>query len=283
MNATEVLASATRRARIEFDIEPDGAPVAGWKGRTLSGPFARADEIVWLRLVLAPIALARGMWWTGTADSAVVRGLPKPELLDLREWDATDLAGYRIRAELMTRLPGRALSPTPELAPDAEVDPRLWLRLAPALRTLADVTTERDSTVPAMVDRLVHSFFGDRFPRASSHWTTAHGDLHPANLLDDPLGIVDWEGWGRAPAHFDLATLYVHALAAPDARRSLLDVFGDELHSDAARPALAFVAAKVLGRSVSGDYASLIDPVHRLLDDLDTRGVGAGGVALRRR
>jgi ABC-2 type transport system permease protein len=148
---------------------------------------------------------------------------------------------------------------------------------------LAAVPTERESTVPATVDRLLHSFFGDRFPRSTSCWTTAHGDLHPGNLLVAPLGIADWEAWGRGPEHLDVATLYVHSLAAPDARRSLLDALGERLHSDAARPALAFAAAKVLARSVSGDYPMLVDPVHRLLDDLTARPLGAGGTTARRR
>ncbi|NQX27120.1 phosphotransferase [Microbacteriaceae bacterium VKM Ac-2854] len=283
MNGSDVLTRAAGRARRVFAVAEDGPGVAGWRGRTLSGPVRRGGEALWLRVVLAPSALARGFWWTGTADCAVLSGLPKPRLVAVEEWNAPDLPGYRIRAELMSRLRGRPLSSTPELRADAEIDPTAWVALGRALDVLAPVPTPRESTVPAMVDRLVHSFFGDRFPRSSTQWSTAHGDLHPANLLVEPFGIVDWEGWGRAPAHFDLATLYVHCLAAPDARRTLVDAFGEELYADAARPALAFVAAKVLGRSVSGDYPSLIDPVHRLLDQLDARGVAAGGVTARRR
>lgn len=105
----------------------------------------------------------------------------------------------------------------------------------------------------------------------------------PGNLLVGPLGIVDWEGWGRAPEHFDLAMLYVHTLVAPDSRRSLVNTLGGQLYSDAALPALAFVAAKVLARSVSGDYLTLVDPVHHLLDNLTARSLGAGGTTMRLR
>lgn len=283
MTAGGPLDSGFEHAVRVLAVARDGGTVQGWRGRTLSGPVRRGRDPLWLRLVSSPTALARGTWWTGTADSSVLPALPKPVVLAVEEWDLPDVEGYRLRAELMTRLPGRALSPTPELAPGTTVDPAAWIELGRALDRLAAVPTERESTVPATVDRLLHSFFGDRFPRSTSCWTTAHGDLHPGNLLVAPLGIADWEAWGRGPEHLDVATLYVHSLAAPDARRSLLDALGERLHSDAARPALAFAAAKVLARSVSGDYPMLVDPVHRLLDDLTARPLGAGGTTARRR
>lgn len=283
MTAATVLDTAFAHALRLLSVASDGRTVAGWRGRTLSGPVRRGAERLWLRLVSSPAGLAQGMWWTGTADSSVLPALPKPDVLAVEEWDLPEVDGYRLRAELMTRLPGRPLSPTPELAPGTAVDPAVWVELGRVLERLAVVPTERESTVPATVDRLLHSFFGDRFPRGTSRWTTAHGDLHPGNLLVAPLGIADWEAWGRGPVHLDLATLYVHCLAAPDARRSLVEVLGGRLHSDEARPALAFAAAKVLARSVSGDYPTLVDPVHRLLDDLSARPVGAGGTTARRR
>lgn len=283
MVVSGILSSAFDYAANEFGVSQDGERVPGWRGRTLSGPVTSSHGRQWLRVVVSPAQLARGMWWTGIAESSMVIGVPKPEVLNLLEWNVSDAGGDRARAELMTLLPGHVLSPTPELAAGTNVDPALWVEVGRALNVLASVPTYRDSTVPSAVDRLTHSFFGNRFPRSSPRWTTAHGDLHPGNLLVDPLGIVDWEGWGRAPEHFDLAMLYVHTLAAPDSRRSLVNVLGGQLYSDAALPALAFVAAKVLARSVSGDYLTLVDPVHRLLDNLTARSLGAGGTTMRLR
>ncbi|MCJ1685895.1 phosphotransferase [Rathayibacter sp. VKM Ac-2927] len=283
MTGGNALERAFEHALRVLAVARDGDTVPGWRGRTLSGPVRRDREPLWLRLVSSPSALAQGAWWTGTADSAVLPALPKPVVLAVEEWDPPSVEGFRLRAELMTRLPGRALSPTAELALETEVDPAVWVELGEILDALAAVPTQRESTVPATVDRLLHSFFGDRFPRGTPCWTTAHGDLHPGNLLVAPLGLADWEAWGRGPEHLDVATLYVHSLAAPDARRSLVEVLGERLHSDAALPALAFAAAKVLARSVSGDYPTLVDPVHRLLDDLSARPLGAGGTTARRR
>jgi len=53
-------------------------------------------------------------------------------------------------------------------------------------------------------------------PVAASSWTAAHADLHWANVLAPDCALVDWEGWGLAPAGYDAATLYVHSLLAPD-------------------------------------------------------------------
>src|SRR5262249_18638582 len=51
-------------------------------------------------------------------------------------------------------------------------------------------------------------------------WATAHGDLHFANLCAPNLHLLDWEGWGLAPAGYNAATLHSHSLHALDRRSS---------------------------------------------------------------
>ncbi|MBE8523939.1 phosphotransferase [Amycolatopsis sp. H6(2020)] len=50
-------------------------------------------------------------------------------------------------------------------------------------------------------------FFGDRVDLAVRRWTTAHADLHGANLFEPDGVLVDWEGCGYAPAGYDVATV----------------------------------------------------------------------------
>ncbi len=57
-------------------------------------------------------------------------------------------------------------------------------------------------------------------PRARIHqhhpdeitFSTAHGDLHWANLTGPTLTLVDWEGWGSAPVGYDAANLCLRSL-----------------------------------------------------------------------
>ncbi|MFI5800717.1 hypothetical protein [Streptomyces sp. NPDC051677] len=60
------------------------------------------------------------------------------------------------------------------------------------------------------MERAIPEFVDIPVP-AVSCWTTAHADVHWANLTS-PLRLLDWEAWGRAPEGFDAATLYAYSL-----------------------------------------------------------------------
>lgn len=47
---------------------------------------------------------------------------------------------------------------------------------------------------------------------AISHWPTAHGDLHAANVTCEGPWLFDFEGFGRAPADYDPAMLLLRLL-----------------------------------------------------------------------
>ncbi|MCX4625107.1 hypothetical protein ACPCIZ_30920 [Streptomyces cellulosae] len=60
------------------------------------------------------------------------------------------------------------------------------------------------------MERAIPKFVG--IPASAvSCWTTAHADVHWANLTE-PLRLLDWEGWGQAPEGFGAATLYAYSL-----------------------------------------------------------------------
>ncbi|MGH3926043.1 MAG: hypothetical protein ACRDTT_24820, partial [Pseudonocardiaceae bacterium] len=70
----------------------------------------------------------------------------------------------------------------------------------------------------------VHAHFGVTLNEksfADLMWTTAHADLHWANLRGPELYILDWESWRPAPAGYDVATLYCNSLLHPPTARRL--------------------------------------------------------------
>jgi hypothetical protein len=101
------------------------------------------------------------------------------------------------------------------------------------------------------------------------HWETAHGDLHWANLTAAPLRIIDWEGWGTAPAGFDAALLHAYALPVPDLARRVRTEFAGLLDTPSGRLAQLAVAAEIIQAADHDDAHSRLEPhVHRHLETL---------------
>ncbi|MGW1503353.1 hypothetical protein ACWCQW_33215 [Streptomyces mirabilis] len=82
---------------------------------------------------------------------------------------------------------------------------------------------ERVAVRQQYMERAIPESVGIPAP-AVSCWTTAHADVHGANLTE-PLRLLDWEGWGRAPEGFDAATLYAYSLRQPDTVAHVRDAF----------------------------------------------------------
>lgn len=84
-----------------FDGELVGPRLFGWHDRTIGAQVVTPDGPRWLRVTSEPPQWARGDSWTGNHDatSNTFAGVPKPELLDQREWSVGDL---RVRADLMS-------------------------------------------------------------------------------------------------------------------------------------------------------------------------------------
>lgn len=268
-----LLAEAYLRALTAHCATAVAEPRLGWRARTLTVPVALPDRSrAFLRLVRSTPALARGSWWTGTADAETISGVHKPSLVAVEEWQA---GGWAFRAELMTMLDGTECSRSPELREDPGLSAEWWNDLSAGLRSIESAETPRSVTTANAVEHRIRLFAGDRLDTHVTRWSTAHGDLQWSNVLGPRFAVVDWEAWGRAPAHLDLATLYVHALLVPAVTTEMDARFGAELRSGDGRLALAFAATKVLTRAASGDYPHLILPVHRLLDRLASASAGA--------
>jgi hypothetical protein len=104
---------------------------------------------------------------------------------------------------------------------------------------------------------------------AVSCWTTAHADVHWANLTE-PLRLLDWEGWGQAPEGFDAATLYAYSLLQPDTAARVRVAF-PVLGSPAGLAAEATVCAQLLQTVARGDNLVLEGPLRNWAEELRRR------------
>ncbi|WP_243859913.1 aminoglycoside phosphotransferase [Amycolatopsis arida] len=253
----EVLAEAAAQAGVTVA----GEPVFGWRERTIGAPVTSPEGAWWLRVVCEQQRYAGGEFWTGNTDAtAQVSGVAKPEVLRCWEWDAGD---DWLRAELMTRLSGRRCSATPELRQPLPLPESWWRGLRTSLDALAQARTERVHLTQADLAHRIRVFFGDRVADPTvTTWTPAHTDLHWANLMAPDCALVDWEGWGLAPAGFDAATLYLHTLLVAEMAERVHREFADQLTTRDGLLAQLYVTGRMLLRIDSGDYPDLAIPLH---------------------
>jgi hypothetical protein len=107
-------------------------------------------------------------------------------------------------------------------------------------------------------------------------WTTAHADLHWANLTAPDCHLLDWEGWVAAPAGYDAALLYCTSLLQPDVAARVHEVFADVLDSPDGLRAQLCAASRLLLRVAYGHDLDLVTPLHRHANRLvSTRAVSA--------
>ncbi|WP_174857668.1 hypothetical protein [Streptomyces lydicus] len=105
-------------------------------------------------------------------------------------------------------------------------------------------------------------------------WTTAHGDLHWANLTGPALTLLDWEGWGTAPLGYDAANLYLHSLPVPDVAERIRKEFAHVLDTPAGWIGELTACTEILqAASRVPFYADLGDGVRRHLCHLHSAQV----------
>ncbi|WP_028649877.1 phosphotransferase [Nocardiopsis sp. CNT312] len=243
---------------------------SGLGGRTLSGPVTAADgHPAWLRLIAA--SRPGGKIWEGAAlaDTLLDEAIPRPVMLGEHTWQEE---GAAFQATLWTRLRGEVLSPTPDLSTPVDVDDRWWK----SLRTWVEKV--RSTAVPPGREVMTQAYI-DRIPRfipvlegadlTVPRWESAHGDLHWGNITGDPLEIIDWEGWGAAPAGYDAAVLLAYALPAPATAAKVREVFGDMLNTGPGRLAQLVICAEIIQASERDDLHARLRPyAERLAADV---------------
>ncbi|MDT0326975.1 phosphotransferase [Nocardiopsis lambiniae] len=256
------------RAARELTATPDsgGRLRAGMGGRTLGGPVMVQGIQGWLRVMAAP--RAGGKIWEGAnlADVLLPEEVPRPALLGDLSW--SDENGLVFQAHLWERLYGEALSPTPNLDIPILVTDQWWNDLLTALDHL--------HRIPAPIGRQVMTQdYINRIPRfipalhgrdlTVERWETSHGDLHWANLTTDPLQIIDWEGWGSAPAGYDAAVLHAYALNEPATAARVREVFADVLDTPGGRLAQWVICAEIIQAADRDRVHARLQPHIKLL------------------
>ncbi len=264
-----VMRAALHGAASQFSLTLAGRPVFGWQDRSI-GARARTNggEVVWLRVGSELVTWAYGESWDGNKDAAGIRGVRKPEVRQVFDWAQGD---RWFRAEVMTYVAEPPVSATPELHEDPRLPRSWWANLRSSLDALSGHVTPRLHLSQQAVTRRLRQYFADRIDPVVDFWVTAHNDLHWNNLTRPGCYLLDWEGWGMAPAGYDAATLYCHSLLVPDAAVRVYAEFAAELDTpDGARSQLLAVA-RMLDRSAHGDYPELVVPLHELAGKLTGR------------
>ncbi|MFI2764868.1 hypothetical protein ACH5A3_39565 [Streptomyces echinatus] len=249
-------------------VEP-GGEFWGWAGRTLGAPARTVDGTpAWLRLVSQSEARATGKLWEGAWEAQRMLGDldgRRPTLIGLHDV-AEDGVAYR--AELSVRVEEPVLSDDPILRQDLPLSDQWWADLAQTLQKLAAASTDRIAVRQQYMERVIPQFVGIPAPQAAS-WSTAHGDLHWANLVS-PLRILDWEGWGTAPAGFDGAMLYAYSLLCPATAARVRETF-PMLGGPEALAGEATVCAMLLQTVDRGDNTVLHDPLRAWAQEIRRR------------
>ncbi|WP_274562462.1 hypothetical protein [Streptomyces spiramyceticus] len=242
-------------------VEP--AEAWGWRGRTLSRRVQTPSGTGWLRLVHAPADKADGKLWEGprAAEAAMPRTIPRPRLQDHLIWTAgadgylAEL--YEVVVELTITTDGPVLCTAPAL------DDAWWVTLRRSLDTIAQVPTDRVAVRQAYLDRAMPEFLAQPIDTTVPAWSTAHGDLHWANLTGPHLTILDWEGWGVAPAGYDAAMLHAFSLLVPEVSALVRQHLGHILDTPAGRFSELVVITELLQTISRGDSLDLEAPLRQ--------------------
>lgn len=226
----------------------------------MSGPVtANSGLPAWLRLMVSP--RPEGKIWEGAAlaDAALSDTISRPMLLGDHAWEEESGA---FQATLWTRLQGEVLSETPDLSAPAPVDNRWWKSLRSFIeevhRTAAP--TGREVMTQSYINRIPR-FIPELEGRDLTvfRWEAAHGDLHWSNITKTPE-IIDWEGWGAAPAGYDAAVLLAYALPAPATAARVGEEFSDMLNNEHGRLAQLVICAEIIQASDRDDVHARLRP-----------------------
>ncbi|MBT2401707.1 hypothetical protein [Streptomyces sp. ISL-100] len=235
----------------------------GWRGRTLSRRVQTSSGPGWLRLVHAPAAKAGGKLWEGpqAAEAAMPRTLPRPRLKDHLTWTAGPDGYLAELYEVVGEPTITADEPILRTAP--KLDDGWWATLRRSLDTIARVPTDRVSIRQAYLDRAMPQYLGEAVDTKVPAWSTAHGDLHWADLTGPTLTILDWEGWGVAPAGYDAAMLHAFSLLVPEVSALVRLHLNHILDTPAGRFSELVVITELLQTISRGDSLDLEVPLRQ--------------------
>jgi hypothetical protein len=258
----------------EFDLTVTGTVTNTYDLR--SAGASAVDETgvpVWLRVVVEDPDYQPACRWDGNVEANAIRDVPKPVVLRWadRAVEGDDLPGHRVRTEIMTFIPAAAVSDDTLLHEDPHLPDQWWTELDRTLDTLAEHPAPQIDEVDTLgyLARGVRGLFDVELDiehlNSTIEWTTAHADLHWSNITGPQLYLLDWETWRRAPAGYDVATLYCNSLLVPDVAARVRERLGSVLNTPSGAVALLLASRRYLALADDdAPYSSLLTPLRQL-------------------
>ncbi|WP_369265897.1 hypothetical protein [Streptomyces harbinensis] len=181
--------------------------------------------------------------------------IPRPRLRLWHDWTADP---WKYRAELYDHAPDIPASPAPILTTEPDLPRSWWRSLKGALNKITTTPTRRVTTHQSFLDRAMPHYLGTPINTTAPSWSTAHGDLHFANLTAPKLLLLDWEGWGLAPTAYDVATLHSYSLLVPSVTARIRQEFAHLLDTPSGHFAeLAVITELLHTAALDGTHHSL--------------------------
>jgi hypothetical protein len=241
-----------------FGVELAGKPVHGPRIRSVGARVRQDGRDAWLRVVFEDPDWGIGDYLGANVAANEIRDVPKPEVTRWEEWDDQD---RRLRGELMTYVPEPPVSDTMLLSSAPDLPENWFDTLARALDALARHPMPRNGVDLDDLNNGALAYFGLSVNPAAVIWTTAHTDLHWANVTAPILTILDWETWGRAPAGYDAATLYCTSLLDPTTCHRIRRNLAAFLDGPAGELAVVLAAVRLLRFVDGGELTDLGEPL----------------------
>jgi hypothetical protein len=258
----------------EFDLTVTGAVVNTFDLRSAGAAAIDASgTAVWLRVVVEDPSYQPACRWDGNVEANAIHHVPKPAVVRWadRAVEAEHLPGHRLRTEIMDLVPAAAISEDALLREDPQLPDQWWTDLDRALHALADHPAPPVDEIDTLgyLARGVKGLFDVELDvhhlESTIEWTTAHADLHWGNITGPQLYLLDWESWRRAPAGYDVATLYCNSLLVPEVAACVRERIGSVLEQPSGAVALLLAARRYLVLADDdAPYAPLLKPLRQL-------------------
>jgi len=197
--------------------------------------------LCWARVMVMPLGFFAGGKWSGEID-AVALAVPKPVLIQQETWTEGDIT-YRLLCTSLTESP--AVSREPTLGADAPAVTIKWMAdLRSWLERLEAVPTERVACATDAFLETIDKTWGLTFPVERS--STAHGNLHWANVTAPLLSITGWDSWGVAPQSYDIGFLLAQSVLVPRMSLMIEAQFNDRLLTPEGKASVLYACAVLL-------------------------------------
>lgn len=238
-----------------FGVKLSGNVVNTYDMRSAGSRVWDGERTAWLRVVLDDPDYQPACQWDGNIAANAIAGVPKPQVLRWADWQDDSPyrgGGCRLRGEVMTFIDATAVSDDGILREDPALPESWWHRLGAGLAALAAHPAPVEDPV-GIVDYTIRStryhFDIELDPDEVNGrlvWATSHADLHWGNVTRPDFFILDWETWRRAPAGYDVATLYCNSLLHPPTAHRLRTQFEEVANSLSGQFALLSAACRYL-------------------------------------